>query len=100
MTFNSQVMMKAIRGLFHDKSNISNNRHTICYDSSAYLAVTISRRHHNPSIPSPSGFPCETCQFLDTMIIFITPLNEQVGVFLMRDLVSHLVVLKLRTGDA
>ena len=31
MTINSQVMMKAIKGLLHDKSNISNNRHTVHY---------------------------------------------------------------------
>ena len=53
-------------------------------------AITISRGHHNPSIPSPSGFPSKTCQFLHTMIIFTTPLNEQVGVFHMRDLIIPL----------
>ena len=40
--------------------------------------------------PSPSGFPLKTCQFLHTMIIFTTPLNEQEGVFHMRDLVIPL----------
>ena len=44
-------------------------------------AITVSRGHHNPSSPSPSGFPSKTCQFLHTVIIFTTPLNEQVGVF-------------------
>ena len=36
-------------------------------------AITVCRWHHNPSIPSSSGFPLETCQFLHTMIIFTTP---------------------------
>ena len=27
------------------------------HNSSAYPAITISRRHHNLSLPSPSGFP-------------------------------------------
>ena len=52
-------------------------------------AITVFRGHHDPSIPSPSGFPSKTCQFLHT-IIFTTPLNEQVGLFHMRDLVIPL----------
>ena len=53
-------------------------------------AIILFRGHHNPSIPSPSGFPSKTRQFLHTMIIFTTPSNEQVGLFHMRDLVIPL----------
>ena len=60
-------------------SNISNNCHTAVVLQNP--AITVSCGHHNPSIPSPSGFPSKTCQFLHTVIIFTTPLNEQVGVF-------------------
>ena len=56
-TINSQVVMKAIRGLFHGKSNISNNCHTDSHSGSANPAITLSLGHHNISIPSPSGFP-------------------------------------------
>ena len=85
MTINLQVMTKAIRGLFHDKSNISNNRHTVCCVRFAYPAVTISRGYHNPSIP-PSSVSLRDLSVLTHNDIFTTPLNEQAGVFLMRDL--------------
>ena len=75
MTINSQVVLKlyevysVIRPTFQKRIIVILRVIVVPLDP----AITVFHGHHNPSIPSPSGFTSKTCQFLHTMIIFTTP---------------------------